>query len=121
MMPGEALRALTDAVAAQDWDGLAGLLAADFSCRYLHTGETLDGEAYVRLNREYPGSWSLVLQDALADGDRAAGWARVSDGVETYHVAMFLRVRDGAVQELVEVWADPAVPPTDRRPPDSSG
>lgn len=104
------------AVDAQDWDALEALLADDFRCRYVHTGEVLDRAGYVRLNREYPGAWRFLVQDELSSGDRACGLATVTDGDETHHVALFLTVRGGLVRELVEVWAEQVEAPQERRP-----
>ena len=113
---GEVLRTLADVIDRQDWDGLAALLAPGFTARLVHTGETFDAAGYVRLNREYPGSWAFGLEDVVAADDRAAGRARVSDGDRTFHVAVFLTLAEGHVCELVEVWADGAAEVPEHRP-----
>jgi hypothetical protein len=39
------MRRLADVIDRHRWDKLPGLLAPDFSCRYVHTGEEFDREA----------------------------------------------------------------------------
>jgi len=111
------LLALSDRIDTQDWDGLSALLAPDFRARYVHTGEEFDRESFVRLNRDYPGSWRFEHEDVVDGGDRGVLRARVSDATdesdEVYHVASFGTAgADGLLHELVEVWADqvPEVP-----------
>lgn len=49
------LTRLCELIDSHRWDGLAPLLADDFRCRLVHTGETFDRAGWVRLNAEYPG------------------------------------------------------------------
>ena len=112
---------LSDAIDARDWDGLAALLADDFTAHYAATGETFDKEAFVVLNRDYPGSWRFVHQEVVDGGPRAALRARVSPvwrpDDEVHFVAGFAAVDEaGLLTELVEVWAEATVPPPGRRP-----
>ena len=112
-----AVRALSAAIDRRDWDALADLLAPGFTCTYLHTGERLDAEGYLRLNREYPGGpWSFDCQDVVAHGDRAAAHARVGDGTQTYHVALFVTASDDRLLDLVELWTDAVTPAPGHRP-----
>lgn len=107
--PADLARRFAAAVDAQDWVGLADLLSPTFSATYVHTGETFSREAFVALNRDYPGAWDFVVQDVVASSTQAVLRARVSpkSGVgDVSHVASFLRVVDGAVEELVEVWSE---------------
>ncbi len=106
----ELLHRFAQTIDAHDWPGLADLLADNFRCTLVHTGEVFDKASWVRLNAHYPGFESMTLEDAVASGDRAVGRASVvgrRDGVEErFQVASFLTVRDGLVVELVEVWTD---------------
>ena len=102
---------------ARDWDALPGVLAGDFSCRFVHTGETFDRDGFVALNRDYPIVVRFLVEDLVADGDRAVLRARVTDGSDTWHVASFGTIAtDGMLTELVEVWAEVGEPEPDRRP-----
>lgn len=106
-----------DRLDARDWDGFADLLDPDLQVEWPHTGERLDRDGLVRVNREYPGRWRLSVEQSIGDGDRAAAHARVTGGTAAFSVASFARVRDGRVVHLVEVWADEAGEvPADRRP-----
>jgi hypothetical protein len=110
MPAAETLLGLTTAIDEHRWDDLAPLLDAAFTCRYVHTGETLDRDGWVRLNAEYPGFERLVVEDLVADDDRAVCRAHVTgraDGVlQHFEVATFVTVRDGLVTEMTEVWTD---------------
>jgi predicted ester cyclase len=101
---------LADVIDGHRWDDLPLLLATEFTCRYVHTGETFDADAWVRLNAEYPGFQNFRLEDCVADGDRAAGRGHVTglaDGeLQHFEVATFITVRDGLIVEMTEVWTD---------------
>lgn len=110
MTAAEAIHRLSDTIDAQDWDGLAALLAPGFSARYVHDGRTFDREGLVAFNADYSGTWRFHWEEVLDVGNRAVGRAKVSDGTETYYVASFITVDDtGLISELTEVWTD-AVP-----------
>ncbi|WP_051265241.1 nuclear transport factor 2 family protein [Nakamurella lactea] len=107
MTASEVLETFAAAIDARDWDRLDSLLAENFHSRFVHDGRTLDRAGFVRFNRDYPGSWSFALEDAVADGDRAVGRARVTDGSEEYFVASFITLdQAGLIAELTEVWTD---------------
>ena len=119
---GDALIRMADVIDAQDWEGLAALLADDFKARYCHTGEEFDGPGFVALNRDYPGDWRFVREVVVDAGTTAVLRARVSDASgtspEVHHVASFGTVDDsGRLVALEEVWAEVTAPPQgDRRP-----
>lgn len=90
-------------------------------CRFVHTGEVLDGAQWVRLNAEYPGFGRLEVLDLVACGDRAVCRAHITGGAESadqeFEVASFITERDGQICELTEVWTDVGlVPPAGSRP-----
>jgi len=124
MSAATTLLRLTTAIDEHRWDDLPALLDPAFTCRYVHTGETLDRDGWVRLNAEYPGFERLVVEDLVADGDRAVCRAHVTGraGGELQHfeVATFVTVRDGLVTGMTEVWTDvgqEAPPGTRSEPP----
>lgn len=99
---------LADCIDGRRWGELPALLHPDFRCRYVHTGESFDRDAWVRLNAEYPGFQRFVLEDCLSQGDRAAGRAHVtgeSGGqVQHFAVATFITALEGVIGEMTEVW-----------------
>ena len=116
--PDEAARVLTrlwQLIDAQDWDKITDLLDPAARIRYVHTGEVMDTVGYVQLNRNYPGRWQAVVQDLVSDGERAVSRTYVSDGDEGFWAASFATVRNGAITELTEVWADAGQEPPPTR------
>ena len=122
---GEVLVRFSDAIDAEDWEGLAALLADGFTAHYPATGESFDRDAFVVLNRDYPGSWRFVREEVVDGGASAVLRARVSPahgpGDEVHFVASFATV-DGAglIRELVELWAEVTAPPAGERRPAGS-
>jgi len=105
------LTRLTDVIDRHAWDEMPALLAADFSCRLVHTGEVFDGPQWVRLNAEYPGFERMVVEDLVGNGDRAVCRAHVtgrgSEGEQQrFEVATFITTRDDRIVEMTEVWTD---------------
>jgi SnoaL-like domain len=107
---------LWELIDAQHWDGIRELLDPDARISYMHTGEIFDADAFIRLNREYPGSWRVDLVDLVGDGHRAVSRARLSDGQDTYWVASFATTSDGRISDLTEVWTDGGQEPPAGRP-----
>lgn len=101
---------LAELIDAHGWDELPGLLHDEFVCRYVHTGEVFDRDAWVRLNAEYPGFDHLVLQDCVGNDAKAAGRSHVTGYVEGklqhFEVATFITLQDGLIVEMTELWND---------------
>lgn len=111
------LRRLWELLDQQRWDHLGEVLDAQVRVSYPHSGETLDHDGFVRLNREYPGRWHCAVEETIGTGDRVGARVRISDGSETYYAASFATVRGGMIIDLFEVWTSAvAPPPADRRP-----
>lgn len=104
------LETLCTTIDDRRWEDLPALLHEDFVCRLVHTDESFDREAWVRLNAEYPGFDRLVLEDLVGTRDRAVARCHVTGWVEDrlvhFEVASFVATRDGLISELTEVWAD---------------
>lgn len=99
---------------------VSALLADEFACHYATTGETFGKDAFIALNRDYPGRWRFEREDIVDAGERGVLRARVSDATgesdEAHFVATFATVRAGQLTHAVEVWAEVAPVPQDRRP-----
>jgi hypothetical protein len=114
-----AVRVLSDLwemIETQQWDKIPDLLDPEVRVRYVHTGELLDAESYVRLNRDYPGRWHAAVHDMVGDGDRAVSCTRIFDAELTFWVASFATIRDGRITEMVEVWTEAGQQPPPSRP-----
>jgi ketosteroid isomerase-like protein len=109
------LARLCGLIDARRWPELVPLLSDDFECRYVHTGETFDRAAWVRLNAEYPGFDRLIVQDLVGVGDRAVARCHVTGYAEGrlvgFEVASFVTARDGRISRMTEVWTDVAQTP----------
>ena len=105
------LTRLAGVLDAHDWDALPSLLHPDVTCTLVHTGEVFDRDGWVRLNADYPGFLCFVVEDLVADGNRAALRGRVTgtapDGSEQlFAVASFATTDGELITELTEVWTD---------------
>jgi hypothetical protein len=107
----QVLSSMWELIGAQQWDRISELLDPEVRISYVHTGEMLDADAFVRLNRQYPGSWRVELADLVGDGHRAVSRAQLIDGQETYWVASFATTKDG---RITEVWTDGGQEPPPR-------
>ena len=96
---------------AREWDKIAGLLDPAVVVRYVHTGEVLDADAFVRANSDYPGEWRIDVEEIVGDGQRAASRARVYDDEQSFYVASFATTAGGRITEMTEVWTDTGQPP----------
>jgi hypothetical protein len=115
----EAVRVLEDLWAMMDvqqWDKIPDLLDPALQVRYVHTGEVMDAESYVRLNRDYPGRWRAAVSDLVGSGDRAASCTRIYDDEQTFWVASFATIRNGRITDMVEVWTEAGQQPPPNRP-----
>jgi hypothetical protein len=105
-----ALQRLADTIDAHDWDGIAELLHPEFVCQLVATNERFDARSWIAFNAGYPGFQSMKVVDLVGDSERAAARGVVTglvNGVQKgFAVAQFARMRDGLIDELVEVWAD---------------
>lgn len=142
MDASDVLSRLSDLIDARRWEDLPGLLHEDFACRYVHTGEQFGRDDWVRLNADYPGFDHLVIEDLVGAGDRAVARCHVTGDAASpetpadgsgaplvgsgapgeerllhFEVATFVRVREGRITEMTEVWTDVAqTPPEGTRP-----
>lgn len=121
MDAADLLSALMHAIDDHRWDELGGYLHPDFTCRYVHTGESLDRDSWVRLNAEYPGFDRLRVEELVGDGDAAACRSHVTghdeSGTDHFECATFVRLQDGLIHRMTEVWTDVGqTPPAGTRP-----
>ena len=96
---------------ARDWDGVAALLHDDLVLDWPQSGERIRGrDAFLAVNREYPGEWHITVERVLTEGDEAVTLVRVEGANEPGRVdraVSFMRLRDGQVEHVLEFWPDP--------------
>ena len=90
----------------RDWNGARELLADGFVAEWPHSRERIVGaDAFIEVNRRYPGDWSLALRHIVADGDRVVSEVEVEhaeDGV--FCAASFFELREGLIERAREYW-----------------
>lgn len=112
---------LCRAIDEHRWDDLTSLLAEDFVCRYVHTGEEFDRDSWVRLNAEYPGFERMIVEETVGGGESAVARCQVTgrtQGALTHFaVATFVHVSDGKIFRMTELWTEASQPvPAESRP-----
>lgn len=111
-----ALGELLKTIDERRWDALGDYLHAEFRCRYVHTGEVLDGPGWIRLNAEYPGFDRLRVEQLVGDAEAAAARSHITGhgdhGLMHFECATFVVMQDGQIREMTEVWTD-----VDQQPP----
>ncbi|HVK69122.1 MAG TPA: nuclear transport factor 2 family protein [Polyangium sp.] len=109
------VRSVWEGMEARDWDAVRRLLAEDLVVTWPQTRERIRGaEAFVTLNRTYPGDWHITVEEVLAAGDHAAARVTIVNGADVFYASGFYVVRGGQIVEATETFADPGEPPYDR-------
>ena len=98
-------------IGARQWDRPPELIDPDLTVGYVHTGELLDADGFLRANSEYPGVWQVDVEEIVGKGDRAVSRARVFDDGQSFYVASFARTAAGRLAAMTEVWTDTGQPP----------
>ncbi len=107
----EVVRQLWSLFQARAWTEAEKLLARDFKAWWPHTRELIPTrEAFIELNRIYPEPWTIHLRRVHDAGDTVVAEVRVEHPGGNSYCASFARVDKGRILELVEYWADDAVP-----------
>jgi len=113
--PTEPARALWERMNAKDWDGIARLLDGGFCALWPQTGERIPSpEAYIGLNRSYPGSWRITVNTVDATAEGAVVRALITNGDERVHAIGFYRIMGNRILSAEEYFADAGTPPYDR-------
>jgi len=106
MDPEQVVARVWSSIDDRDWTSLAELLAADVVLEYPGSGERFVGAAdVVAVNAEYPEGWSIRVLRIVGEGEQVVSEVEVPmDGVGTFRVASFWRVRGGRVIDAREYW-----------------
>jgi hypothetical protein len=109
------VRSVWEGMEARNWDAVRRLLADDLVVTWPQTRERIRGaDAFVEVNRTYPGDWHITVEEVLAAGERVAARVTIVNGEDVFYASGFYRVRDGRIVEATETFADPGETPYDR-------
>lgn len=116
MTPEAVVRSLWERFEARDWDGAGEVLARDLRAAWRASGESFTGrDAYLRVNRNYPGDWHAELDEIVVSGDRVVARLTVTlEGVAETCIG-FYRVANGEITDLDEWWVATYIAPEWRR------
>jgi hypothetical protein len=107
----QVLTAMWARIDAQQWDRLTELLDPGLQVHYVHTGELLDFNGFLRANRDYPGRWRTAVEELVGNGSRAVSRTRIYDDESVFYVASFVTTAGGRITAMTEVWTDTGQPP----------
>jgi predicted SnoaL-like aldol condensation-catalyzing enzyme len=101
---------------ARDWEIAAALLHDDFVAESPVSNERFVGrDAFIRLNREYPGDWHITIDRVVAQGDTIVTQVHVDIGDERSNAISFFDLKDGLIIKAVDWWPEPYDPPEWRK------
>lgn len=113
------VRRFWQAMAANDWDRAAALLAPDARTLWPQTGEVIPAARFAEVQRAFPGNgdWRFEEIALLADGPEVVTDMRVINPVldMTARVITFHSTADGRITAQREFWPDPYDIPAFRR------
>jgi ketosteroid isomerase-like protein len=104
--PRDVVAAFWDRIQARDWDGLAHLLADDFTVDWPDTRLRIRGrENYVEFNRTYPEGWTIDNVAIVAEGGTVVSEVRIPHTEQgVYYVVSILRVDGEKLTGGREYW-----------------
>ena len=101
----------------QRWDDARLLLADEFTCTLVDTGEVFaTPDAWIEFNRRYPGRWRIEILRTVAEGDQVVTETSITDADTEFRAASFWTVADGRIAAVTEYYVEPgkAAAPFDR-------
>lgn len=97
---------------AQDWAGLARLLAPALRYEVPQTRECIDcAEGFVDFFATWPQPWRVLLDRVVSDGRQVAVQMRFDDGQAEQTALGFYELEAGRVMAITEFWPEPYEPP----------
>jgi hypothetical protein len=101
---------------ARDWNAAAALLHDDFVAEWPVSNERFVGrEAFIGVNRAYPGDWHITIERVVADGNVVVTQVRVDIEPDSYYALSFFDLKDGLIAKAVDWWPEPYDPPDWRK------
>lgn len=102
--PVAVVRQFHEAMQARDWDRAASLLSPSVVVEWPATGERFEGANFLAMQRAYPDTWAITVEEVIAAGSRVASRVRVNDGGATFWCAGFYDVAAGQIAAAIEHW-----------------
>lgn len=109
----EAVRVLREfwrRMASNDFESVAGLLAAHYTLDWPQSNERIRGaQRFVEMNRAYPahGPWRFEVHRIVGNDTEAVSDVGVTDGVQRGRAITFSSVAAGCITRQVEFWPEP--------------
>ncbi len=114
---GETVRRLWELFAETRYRDTLPMLAPDFRAIWPVTREQIvDGESFIRLQEEYPGTFAFTVHDILEEGNTVISIVTVRwNDAQDFTAISRWRFNDASlIAELTEWWPDEAEPPAGR-------
>ncbi|MGI6392283.1 MAG: nuclear transport factor 2 family protein [Candidatus Izemoplasmatales bacterium] len=91
----------------QDWDGLKRLFHPECKIAWPNTSDDFTPEEYISLNRKYPGSWKIEVEDVIEAKTKAISVVRIKskDSCRSLRGIGFFTFEDGLIYHLLEYFA----------------
>ena len=95
-------------VVSQNRDALPSYFTSDALIIWHCTNEQFSVEEYVKVNCDYPGTWSGEIERIVYNGNEIilAGHVYSDDKKISCHVVSFINLANGKISRLEEYWAD---------------
>ena len=100
----------------RDWESAAALLHDDFVAEWPVSNERFLGrDAFIGMNRAYPGDWHITIERVIAQGDTVVTQVHVDIGDERSYSLSFFDLQDGLIIKEADWWPEPYDPPEWRK------
>lgn len=100
------IQAYWNACIHQDAEAMRSFFQPDAYVNWHNTGEHFTVSEFIRANCEYPGDWDGEIQRVEELGELVVTVVHVFSGALSFHVASFIRVREGKIAAVDEYWGD---------------
>lgn len=101
------------ALTSQNAEKLEGFFLSSAIIRWHNTNERFTVGEFVRVNCDYPGEWTGVIERVEDFGGIVVTVTKISaaDGSYSCHATSFFKIKNDKISELDEYWGDDAPPP----------
>ncbi|MGB7340645.1 MAG: nuclear transport factor 2 family protein [Phototrophicaceae bacterium] len=101
------VRLLWTAFDKATFSDLYHLLADNFICEWVQSGERIRGaDNFIAINENYPGRWHIKLRTLISNGDQVVTEADVYNDETTVIAISFFTLKDGKITHIREFWPD---------------